>query len=73
MIGARAVAMKMGQQRRLLAVGDMPPTVDHDIDMRGLSWYRAIMRRFGTLLSTGDDVHARGRPRARWAANSSRS
>src|SRR3954465_11607815 len=32
-IGARAVAMKMGQQRRLLMVGDMPPMADHDIDM----------------------------------------
>jgi signal transduction histidine kinase len=55
-IGARAVAMKMGQQRRLLAVGDMPPTVDHNIDMREVSWYRAIMHAFGTLLSRGNDV-----------------
>ena len=36
-IGARAVAMKMGTQRRLLAVSDMPPTIDHDIDMRDMS------------------------------------
>src|ERR1700733_13787822 len=28
-IGARAVAMKMGSRRRLLAVGDMPPPVTH--------------------------------------------
>src|SRR5215467_10539379 len=27
-IGARAVAMKIGNQRRLLAVSDMPPRVD---------------------------------------------
>src|SRR3954469_3489257 len=26
-IGARAVALKMGQQRRLLAVSDMPPAI----------------------------------------------
>src|SRR5580765_204429 len=40
-VGARAVAMKMGSQRRLLAVSQMPPTVHHDIDMRDVSWYRA--------------------------------
>ena len=33
-VGARAVAMKMGSQRRLLAVSDMPPEINHDIDMR---------------------------------------
>ena len=32
-IGARAVAMKFGNQRRLLAISDMPPTVDHEIDI----------------------------------------
>src|ERR687885_430605 len=32
-IGARAVAMKMGTQRRLLAASDMPPAIDQDIDM----------------------------------------
>ena len=55
-IGARAVAMKMGQQRRLLMVGDMPPTVDHDIDLRDVSWHRAIINAFGTLLSSDDEV-----------------
>ena len=33
-IGARAVAIKMGQQRRLLASADLPPRIDHDVDMR---------------------------------------
>src|SRR3989475_8741401 len=28
-IGARAVALKMGQQRRLLAASDMPPAINH--------------------------------------------
>ena len=55
-IGARAVAMKMGSQRRLLMVGDMPPTVDHEIDVRDVSWHRAIINAFGVLLSTDDDV-----------------
>src|SRR5919201_2222758 len=33
-IGARAVAVKMGQQRRLLAAGEMPAAIDQDVDMR---------------------------------------
>jgi signal transduction histidine kinase len=55
-IGARAVAMKMGQQRRLLMVGDMPPTVDHEIDLRDVSWHSAIVHAFAALLSNGDDI-----------------
>ncbi len=55
-IGARAVALKMGEQRRLLMVGDMPPSVDHDIDLRDVSWYRAIVDAFGVLLSRDDEV-----------------
>src|SRR5438309_5162327 len=35
-IGARAVALKMGQQRRLLAASDMPPAITHDDDMRDM-------------------------------------
>src|SRR5213083_3307523 len=31
-VGARALAMKMGTQRRLLAVSEMPPVVHHEID-----------------------------------------
>jgi signal transduction histidine kinase len=50
-IGARAVAIKMGQQRRLLMSGDMPPAFDYEIDMRGVSWHRAIVNAFATLLS----------------------
>jgi signal transduction histidine kinase len=55
-IGAHAVAMKLGQARRLLMVGDMPPSVDHDIDLRDVSWSRAILNAFGTLLSTQNRV-----------------
>src|SRR6266481_10053191 len=36
-IGARAVAIKMGQQRRLLASAGLPPAIDHDIDMRTMT------------------------------------
>jgi signal transduction histidine kinase len=55
-IGARAVALKMGQQRRLLAVSDMPPAIHHDLDMRDISGLRAIIAAFETLL--GDDKDA---------------
>src|SRR5262249_28576196 len=55
-IGARAVAVKMGQQRRLLASAEMPAAVTHDIDMRDVSWYRAIIDAFDTLLCADNDV-----------------
>ena len=41
-IGARAVAIKMGQQRRMLASADLPPAIDRDIDMRTLTVWSAI-------------------------------
>jgi signal transduction histidine kinase len=49
-IGARAVAMKMGDQRRLLAASDVPSKIDLDIDMRQMAWWRATMDAFDTLL-----------------------
>ena len=55
-IGARAVAMKMGQQRRLLAVSEMPPAIHHDIDMRDVPWHRAIIDAFDTLFCVDNDV-----------------
>jgi len=55
-VGAHAVAMKMGQQRRLLAVSEIPATVHHDIDMRDMSWYRSIIDAFDTLSCQDDDV-----------------
>jgi signal transduction histidine kinase len=55
-IGARAVALKMDQQRRLLAVTDMPPAINHDIDMRNMSWHRAIIDAFDTLVCADSDV-----------------
>ena len=55
-VGARTLAMKMGTQRRLLAVSDMPPMVDHDYDMRNVSWTNAIMNAFATLFCHDKDV-----------------
>ena len=37
-IGARAVAVKMGDQRRLLASGELPSSITDDIDMRSATW-----------------------------------
>ncbi|MDB5599947.1 MAG: sensor signal transduction histidine kinase [Xanthobacteraceae bacterium] len=55
-IGARAVAMKMGQERRLLALSDQPSTIGTDVDMRQISWTRAIVDAFGVLLSRRDNA-----------------
>jgi signal transduction histidine kinase len=45
-VGARAVAMKMGQQRRLLAVGDKPPPINNDYDMRNVMTFDSIVDAF---------------------------
>lgn len=55
-VGAHAVAMKMGTQRRLLAVNDMPTTVHHDIDMRNMPWFRSMWDSFLTLLCPNGDI-----------------
>ncbi|MGC2825019.1 MAG: HAMP domain-containing sensor histidine kinase [Pseudolabrys sp.] len=51
-IGARAVAMKMGSQRRLLAASDLPSGIAQDIDMRQVSWWQSIFDAFDTLLTS---------------------
>ena len=53
-IGARALAMKMGQQRRLLATGEPPGEVLQDVDTREMKPMRAIMEAFRTLLFAKD-------------------
>ncbi|TAK48684.1 MAG: HAMP domain-containing histidine kinase [Xanthobacteraceae bacterium] len=50
-VGARAVAMKTGTQRRLLAARDMPPAVDHDVDIRTMTSWQAISEAFALLTS----------------------
>lgn len=49
-IGARAVAIKMGTQRRMLAASNVPSAITQDIDMRDVKWWRAIVSAFDTLL-----------------------
>jgi len=61
-IGARAVAMKMGNQRRLLAASNMPTGLTQDIDMRQFSWWQSIFDAFETLLTCkpGDVIRVVG-------------
>jgi signal transduction histidine kinase len=48
-IGAHAVAMKMEQQRRLLAVSDMPEKIHREYDMRDVSWMSSIVDAFHAM------------------------
>jgi len=55
-IDARAVAIKMGQQRRLLASTGLPPAIDHDIDMRTLTAWSSIVDSFEMMLESGNQA-----------------
>ena len=49
-IGARALAIKMGNERRLLAAANVPSRLAQNIDMREVTWWGAIRDAFDTLL-----------------------
>ena len=53
-IDARAVAIKAGTQRRMLASVDLPATVDHVADLRSMTVWRALVDSFATMLDAGD-------------------
>ena len=53
-IGAKAVALKMGQQRHLLAISDIPSELHQDVDVRHVSWHRAILSAFETMFLSSD-------------------
>src|SRR6202795_3233017 len=55
-IGARAVAIKMGQQRRLLASADLPQSIDHDVDMRDMTVWSAIVGSFEVMMESGNQA-----------------
>lgn len=56
-IGAKAVAVKLGNQRRLLALSEGIPTPRQDVDMRSVTALRAIADAFEVLLfSQGTDT-----------------
>src|SRR6185295_11138219 len=53
-LGAKTVAIKMGNQRKLLAVNDLPHQIHHDIDIRDLSTMRAVWEALQTLFFCSD-------------------
>jgi signal transduction histidine kinase len=55
-VGARAVAIKLGQQRRLLASANLPPAIDHDVDLRTLTAWSSIMTSFQMMFETGNQA-----------------
>ena len=63
-IGARAVAMKMGERRRMLAIDDMPPAIDDAFDMRNVSSVDADRRCVQDHAQRPPLCDARGRPGA---------
>ncbi len=54
-IRARAVVMKMGDKRRLLAASDMPPETDHHVDVRNVSRIGAVFDALETMFSTSQN------------------
>jgi len=55
-IGARAVAIKLGQQRRLLASANLPSAIDHDVDMRTLTAWSSIVTSLQMMMETGNQA-----------------
>jgi signal transduction histidine kinase len=52
-VGAQTVAVRSGGARRLLAVTDMPPQVDRDVDLRSTAPFALIADAFETLVESG--------------------
>src|SRR5271169_561214 len=55
-VGAKAVALKMGQTRHLLAVSDAVPPIAHEFDMREMAPIPAIIDAFRTLFGRDNDL-----------------
>lgn len=55
-IRAKAVAVKLGHQRRMLASSANLPPTHHEIDMRDVTWWTAIVDAFDTLFSMEHDT-----------------
>jgi signal transduction histidine kinase len=54
-LGAKTVAIKMGNQRKLLAVADVPPTIHHNVDLRDPSMVRAVWEALESLFLCSDN------------------
>lgn len=53
-VGAKAIALRAGGKRSLLATGDMPPEVGKTVDLRSASRIDLVRDAFGTLLFPSD-------------------
>src|SRR5256714_8661589 len=53
-LGAKTVAIKMGNQRKLLAVNDLPHAIHHNVDLREPTAMRAVWAALQTLLLRSD-------------------
>jgi signal transduction histidine kinase len=53
-LGAKTVAIKMGNQRKLLAVNDLPHEIHHAVDLREATPMRAVWAALQTLLLRAD-------------------
>lgn len=53
-VGARAIAVRVGETWRHLSIGPMPSSVAETVDLRERHWISAIGGAFRTLFSRGD-------------------
>jgi signal transduction histidine kinase len=53
-VGAKAIAMKTGQQRRMLALSELPTSVRQEVDIRDVQAYHAITAAFETMFLCRD-------------------
>jgi signal transduction histidine kinase len=53
-VGAKMIAVKMGNQRKLLAVNDLPHEIHHDVDLRQSTPARAVWAALQTLFFRSD-------------------
>jgi signal transduction histidine kinase len=62
-VGAKTIAVKMGNQRKLLAVNDLPHEIHHNVDLRESTPARAVWAALKTLFvrSDSDIVRVVGR------------
>jgi signal transduction histidine kinase len=58
-VGAEAIVMKTGQQRRMLALSELPTSLRHEVDIRNIPAHRAIMAAFDTMLLSKDSDYIR--------------
>jgi len=53
-VGAKMIAVKMGNQRKLLAVNDLPHEIHHEVDLRESTPARAVWAALQTLFLRSD-------------------